>query len=151
MPETQTSPHPHFQGSQTSIIAGYRKRGIHLSDRIVRRKIPILGTTSYSSIAHNLVMRSIAAMEQVNPANESLGRWIMMEHYRLHSVEAWPHSRQKEAVLKGIHSALHGLEASLAPLQPPQCIICASRRVPPRVLEFPSRSQGSPSVTRLAA
>ena len=79
-------------------------------------------------------------------------QWMNVEHYRLHCIEEWPDSPHKEAVLAGIRSALESLESSsLAPLETPQCIVCASRKTEATVLMFPSRSQHSPAITRLAA
>ena len=91
-------------------------------------------------------------MEQVNRTNNMLGPWINMEHYRLHCVERWKDSPYKEAVLAAIHSSLERLKtSSLAPFEPPQCMVCASRRAESVVLEFPSRPQRSPDIERLAA
>lgn len=53
--------------------------------------------------------------------------WIAMEHYRLHTVEAWPDSPRKNASLAAIHSALGALLADSAP------------RREPSVAQFPSR------------
>jgi hypothetical protein len=55
-------------------------------------------------------------------------QWIAMEHYRLHSIEHWPDSPYKKAVLEAIHSTLATLRAnSPVSLEKPQCVICASR------------------------
>jgi len=73
-------------------------------------------------------------------------QWVTMEHYRLHSVERWPDSPYKEAVIAAIHSALERLRAaSPAPLQE-ECSICASR-----VLEFGDRPHDPTAWTQLAA
>ena len=77
---------------------------------------------------------------------------MKMEHYRLHTVEQWPRSAHKEAVLASIHSALERLHAdSPAPFEPPRCMACACRRAESAVLQFPARSQNAPGITRLAA
>jgi hypothetical protein len=74
-------------------------------------------------------------------------QWLTMEHYRLHCVERWPDGPYKQAVVAAIHSALERLRAaSLAPIQQPECSICASR-----VLEFGDRSRDSTAWTQLAA
>ncbi len=75
-----------------------------------------------------------------------------MEHYRLHCAERWPDSDYKEAVLAAIRSKLNTLEvASLAPVEQPRCMVCASLRAPAMALELPSRSQSPAAITRLAA
>ena len=85
-------------------------------------------------------------------ANESIGQWIRMEHYRLHCVEEWPDSSLKDATLTSIRSALQRLETvSTAAVEPAQCMVCASRKTKSVVLQLPSRSTGSPAITRLAA
>ncbi len=84
-------------------------------------------------------------------ANESLGQWIRTEHDRLHGVEEWPDSPYKDAVLTAIRSTLKRLAASFAPKEPPQCMVCASRKTEAVVLQFPSRSHRSDTTTRLAA
>ena len=85
-------------------------------------------------------------------AIESIGQWIRMEHYRLHCVEEWPDSSHKDATLISIRAALHRLEtASTAAMEPAQCMVCASRKTKSVVLQMPSRSTGSPAITRLAA
>jgi hypothetical protein len=85
-------------------------------------------------------------------AIESIGQWIRMEHYRLHCVEEWPDSSHKDATLISIRSALQRLEtASTAAVEPAQCMVCASRKTKWVVLQMPSRSTGSPAITRLTA
>jgi hypothetical protein len=89
-------------------------------------------------------------MQAFNGANQMLSQWIKTEHHRLHCVERWPDSPYKEVVLAAIHSVLERLKAALpAPMEPPQCMVCASRRAE-SVLEFPDGSQDCP-VVRLAA
>ena len=87
-------------------------------------------------------------MEQFNCTNMMLGRWINMEHYRLHCVEGWADSPYKEAVLAAIHSSLERFKT--APRQP-KCMVCATQRTESVVLEFPSRSQRSRPIAGLAA
>lgn len=87
-------------------------------------------------------------MQQAN--NERIAQWIKVEHYRLHCVEEWPDSPYKQAVLAGTRSILERLKASLAPIAPEQCIVCASRRTDVAVLPF-SVIQKAPAITRLAA
>ena len=85
-------------------------------------------------------------------ANDGLGQLVKVEHYRLHCVEAWPDSSHKQAVLAGIHSALQRLEAALPdPPDPPACMVCASRRREPTVVQFPSGPQRLPAIARRAA
>ena len=89
---------------------------------------------------------------RVNRADEQLEQWIKMEHNRLHCVERWSDSDYKEAVLAAIRSTLNTLEAaSLAPVEQPRCMVCASLQAPAVVLELPSRSQSPTAITRLAA
>jgi len=91
-------------------------------------------------------------MERFKRTDEQLEQWIKVEHYRLHCAERWPDSDYKEAVLAAIHSALKTLEAaSLAPVEQPRCMVCASLQAPAVVLELPSRSQTPTAITRLAA
>jgi len=91
-------------------------------------------------------------MQRHNRADEQLEQWIKMEHYRLHCAERWSDSDYKDAVLAAIHSTLKTLEAaSLAPVEHPRCMVCASLQAPAVVLELPSRSQGAAAITRLAA
>ena len=81
-----------------------------------------------------------------------MAQWMKVEHYRLHAVEEWPDSPHKQAVLAAIHSALKRLQADLpSRFQPPQCIVCSSRRAGSAVLQFPSASRSASSITRLAA
>jgi len=74
-----------------------------------------------------------------------------VEHYRLHCAEEWPDTPYKEAVLAGIRSVLERLKASLTPIDPQQCVVCASRRTESAVLTFPSEPEPCPAITRLAA
>jgi hypothetical protein len=90
-------------------------------------------------------------MRQSQRPNEMIEQWIHVEHCRWHSVEEWPDSPRKEAALAGIHSALERLKSSLAPIEPQQCIVCASRRAESAVLTFPSRPQDSAAMKGLAA
>ena len=91
-------------------------------------------------------------MRRFTRTDEQLEQWIKMEHYRLHYAERWPDSDYKEAVLAAIRSTLNTLEAaSLAPVERPRCMVCASLRAPALVLELPSRSQSPAAITRLAA
>jgi len=84
--------------------------------------------------------------------HEALGQWIRTEHYRLHCVESWPESAHKRAVLVAIHSTLERLTtASLLPIAPPPCMVCASRSAKVAVVAFPAESHRSPVLTRLAA
>jgi hypothetical protein len=100
--------------------------------------------------AHRI--RKVMNMQRFRRADEQLEQWIKMEHYRLHCAERWPDSDHKEAVLAAIHSALKTLEAaSLAPVEQPRCMGCASLRAAAVVLEMPSRSQSRAAITRLAA
>ncbi|HET9319525.1 MAG TPA: hypothetical protein VFO27_07110 [Bryobacteraceae bacterium] len=91
-------------------------------------------------------------MRRFAQTDEQTEQRIKMEHYRLHCAERWPDSDYKEAVLAAIRSTLNTLEAvSLAPVEQPRCMICASLRTPVLVLELPSRSQSPTAITRLAA
>ncbi len=91
-------------------------------------------------------------MQRLKGADKHLEQWIKVEHYRLHCAERWPESDYKEAVPAAIHSTLKTLEAtSLAPVEQPRCMVCASLQAPAVVLELPSRSQSPTAITRLAA
>ena len=87
-------------------------------------------------------------MQQAN--SERIAQWIKVEHYRLHCVEQWPDSPYKQALLAGIRSALEGRRTSLAPIEPEQCVVCASRPAGSAVRALPG-PQRSPAITRLAA
>jgi len=79
-------------------------------------------------------------------------QWIKMEHYRLHCAERWPDSDYEEAVFAAIHSTLKTLEAaSLAAVEQPRCMVCASRQALAGVLELSSRRPSPTASTRLAA
>jgi len=84
-------------------------------------------------------------------ANERIGQLLKVEHYRLHSVEAWAESPRKRATLLGIHSALERLLEEL-PAEAGQvsCMVCDARRAP-AVLKFPAKTQHHAIVARLAA
>lgn len=58
--------------------------------------------------------------------------WIAMEHYRLHTVEAWPESPHKEVLLAAIDSALAGLLRDPMAVRPAHCSVCGSRGTPAR-------------------
>jgi len=74
-------------------------------------------------------------------------QWIAMEHYRMHSIENWPDSPYKKAVLEAIHSTLESLRAnSPVSLEKPQCVICASK-----TLEFARGLRDTPALTKLVA
>ena len=91
-------------------------------------------------------------MQRFDPSNRRLEEWIRVEHYRLHCAERWADSDYKEAVLAAIRSTLNTLRAaSLAPVEQPRCMVCASLRAPALVLELPSRSPSPAAITRLAA
>jgi len=67
-----------------------------------------------------------------------MGRqWLAMEHYRLHSVEAWPESPRKDKALAAIRSSLAGLSRFSEPLD---CLICSNRKAA-TVRSFPQRSK----------
>jgi hypothetical protein len=91
-------------------------------------------------------------MQRLKREDKHLEQWIKVEHYRLHCAEQWPESDYKEAVLAAIRSTLKTLEAaSLARVEQPLCMVCASLQAPAVVLELPSRSQSPTAITRLAA
>ena len=91
-------------------------------------------------------------MQWLRREDKHLEQWIKVEHYRLHSAERWPESDYKEAVLAAIHSTLKTLEAaSLAPVEQPRCMVCASLQTHAVALKLPSRSQSPTAITRLAA
>jgi hypothetical protein len=95
---------------------------------------------------------NVIHMQRLKRADKRREQWIKVEHHRVHCAERWPKSDYKEAVLAAIHSTLKTLEAtSLAPVEQPRCVVCASLRAPALVLELPSRSQSPAAVTRLAA
>ena len=92
---------------------------------------------------------------QVQPLrreDKHIEQWVKMEHHRLHCAQEWPDSDYKIAVLAGITSTLKTLEAtSLAAVEQPRCMLCASRQGAAGVLELPSKSQSPIASTRLAA
>ena len=84
--------------------------------------------------------------------NETLEQSIKTEHYRLHCMERWPDSPYKDAVLTAVRSTLELLEGSAAePLEPPVCMVCATRKAQPRLLMFPSRQKGAFTILLPAA
>jgi len=91
-------------------------------------------------------------MQPLRREDQHIEQWIKTEHYRLHCAEEWPDSDYKEAVLAAIRSALKTLEAtSLAAVEQPRCMVCASRQGAAGVLELPSKSQSPLARSRLAA
>jgi len=82
--------------------------------------------------------------------NETLRQWIKLEHSRLHRVEEWPESANKDVVLASVHATLNRLEHANGDLAIP-CTVCASRRVKSNVVEFPCRTRGLSLVTMPAA
>ena len=70
-----------------------------------------------------------------------MGRqWLAMEHYRLHSVEAWPESPRKDAAVAAIRSKLDSLARDPDVIaQPLDCLICATKKSA-TVRDFPHRS-----------
>jgi len=99
--------------------------------------------------AHRI--RKVMDLQRFRRPDEQLEQWITMEHYRLHCAERCADSDYKEAVLAAIHSVLKTPEAaSLALVEQPRCIVCASLQAPAVVLELPSRSRGA-AITQLAA
>jgi hypothetical protein len=55
--------------------------------------------------------------------------WIGQEHHRLHVVEEWPESPQKQAVLASIQSKLQSLAWNRGKDSLPECMVCLSRRI----------------------
>ena len=91
-------------------------------------------------------------VQPLSREDKHIEQWIKIEHYRLHCAEEWPDSGYKEAVLASIHSTLRTLEAtSLAAVEQPRCMLCASRKGAAGVVELPSKSQSPIPSTRLAA
>ena len=91
-------------------------------------------------------------MQRLRRDDKHLEQWMQVEHYRLHCAEQWPESDYKEAVLAAIHCTLKTLGASsLAPVEQPRCLVCASLQAAAVVLELPARSQSPTAITRLAA
>jgi len=91
-------------------------------------------------------------MQPVNPVNESLSRFIKLEHYRMHCAEEWADGPRKDAVLAAVHSSLERLEAGmLAPYELPTCMVCAARRTKAPVLMFPSKPKSSTAAMPTAA
>jgi hypothetical protein len=91
-------------------------------------------------------------VQPLSREDKHIEQWIKIEHYRLHCAEEWPDSGYKEAVLASIHSTLRTLEAtSLAAVEQPRCMLCASRKGAAGVVELPSKAQSPIANTRLAA
>ena len=85
--------------------------------------------------------------------NEALKQFMKVEHHRLHCAEQWSDGPYKEAVIASACAKLERLEASApAAFQPPVCMVCAARTGRrARVLQFPSRAEGCPTVVSRAA
>jgi hypothetical protein len=81
---------------------------------------------------------------------DTIRQWIKLEHWRLHSVEEWPSSAHKIAVLESIRATLTRLEQSNETVEM-LCTVCASRRPKSNVIEFPRKARGLTLVTRPAA
>jgi hypothetical protein len=91
-------------------------------------------------------------MQPMNRPNKTLQQFWRQEHYRLHCAENWPDSPYKAAVLAAVRSALERLQATATePFDPPPCMVCATRKPPAPVIEFPSRPNASPDVRKRAA
>jgi hypothetical protein len=62
--------------------------------------------------------------------------WLASEHQRLHSVEQWPDSPRKQAVLDAIQSTLDSLSRHPGAAQGKfSCFLCESRKTKLIVLE----------------
>jgi hypothetical protein len=81
--------------------------------------------------------------------NEALRQWIKLEHSRLHHVEEWPESANKDAVLTAVRATLKRLEQANGAAIP--CTVCVSRRANSNLLEFPCPPRSLTLATRPAA
>ena len=81
---------------------------------------------------------------------DTIRQWIKLEHWRLHSVEEWPQSAHKIAVLESIRATLTRLEQANETVEM-LCTVCASRQSKSNVVEFPRRTRGLTLVTWPAA
>lgn len=64
-------------------------------------------------------------------------QWIAIEHYRMHSVEEWPDSPRKAAVLAGIRSSIDSLVRATRGKAVHDCEICLARTQFRGVIQFP--------------
>jgi hypothetical protein len=55
-----------------------------------------------------------------------ISEWIVVEHHRLHLVEAWPHSARKDATLAAIYSSLSSLDRNWRTSARHDCLMCLS-------------------------
>jgi len=76
-------------------------------------------------------------------------QWVLMEHYRLHTVEEWPEGPRKRATIAAILATLESLAHQGAQCAP-KCSVCEGRKKSATVLEFPTLSHTS-ETTHLAA
>jgi hypothetical protein len=80
-----------------------------------------------------------------------MNAWIAMEHYRIHLLESWPSSPQKEASLRAARSALSSLLRRVSADAPAfTCVVCSNR---PRtaVIDHPRHAQPFAPMLRPAA
>jgi hypothetical protein len=70
-----------------------------------------------------------------------LYQWLMIEHSRLHTVEAWPESAHRRATLAAVLAAIERLssEPSLCG-KSLDCMVCRSRNRRSRVIELSANS-----------
>ncbi len=78
-------------------------------------------------------------------------QWILMEHYRLHTVETWPDSPYKRATLAAIHSSLESLSQDRAAESALSCAVCQGLKNISAGSEFFHRRQIHARPTSLAA
>jgi len=65
-------------------------------------------------------------------------QWFKTEHHRLHVVEEWPESPQKQAALAAIRSTLASLARNLpSGSHVLDCEVCLNREEHSRVVTFP--------------
>ncbi len=93
--------------------------------------VPILNSlTCFGTIIRQMSGKSgLASSLQRNPCEDVMKeQWLAMEHYRLHSVEAWPDGPHKEGALAAIRATLKSLERSSRLRSRCDCYICLSQQ-----------------------
>ncbi len=78
-------------------------------------------------------------------------QWIMMEHYRLHTVEMWPDSFYKRTTLTAIHSSLESLSRDSTAENALSCAVCQDLKESSAGSESFHRRQIAARPTSLAA
>jgi hypothetical protein len=73
--------------------------------------------------------------------------WLALEHERLHSVEEWPNSPRKQAMLAAIESTLDSLSTHPGADATFSCLICGSAKRNLKIMERPEPREPVPIST----